>query len=177
MDDFWAVIWGASIALVASVIGGFMTSVIGPWVARRADAKAAKLAAADARRDVLRQAIWDASIALRAYAVAPQNDLARIIETMDEVELHMVKIRLWTTHEERAVADCLMRVLAVTDRSVVIAISPAWEEVAARWFRRDVNNESFTAEFERVGEERLSWKKTPGSETPSSPEQQSEGLN
>lgn len=160
MDDAWAVVWGAGIALVASVIGGFMSSVVGPLVSHRADQRIRDRSAADDRRAVLQRAILDASVALRAYWFARSlGDDKLTIEKMDVAERHMLTIKLWTTEEESAVGESLMRVLAVGDVDTIAAAAHAWEDVAARWFRGSVSNEAFVSEFERVGDDRIEFMK------------------
>lgn len=169
MDDFWAVVWGASIALVASVIGGFMTSVLGPWLARRADEKQSEGAQIAEKREVLRQALWDAMIAVRAYATHPWEDQDQQLANMDALDVPLLRIRLWTDHDERAVADSLQEVAAQTEQDEALNLAPAWEEVAVRWFRGELRSEHFAAEFKRVGDVRRTWRnaeKLNGESTP-----------
>ncbi|MBF4578933.1 hypothetical protein [Frigoribacterium sp. VKM Ac-2530] len=164
MDDFWAVVWGATIALFASVIGGFMTSVLGPLLARRADERARAKAIAEERRAVLRQAIWDASIALRNYAVTPDSQAAEKYEAMNTVETHMVKIRLWTTHEEGAVADTLGIVMSKDEHAEVMAYAPVWEKAAAQWFRGQIADADFKERFDRAGARAIANSRTKASQ-------------
>lgn len=155
MDDGWAVVFGAAIALIASVVGGVMSTVIGPFLSRRADANERKRVALEERRSVLQTTISDASLSLRAYALARRKgDPQESRETREEVANHMIRLRLWTTQEEKEVADRLMHALSLEDAEQAYAAAWAWERLAARWFRRALTDEDFADTYEQVRADR-----------------------
>lgn len=155
MDDGWAVVFGAAIALMASVVGGVMSTVIGPFLSRRADANERKRVALEERRGVLQTTISDASLSLRAYALARvKGDQKESDQTKEEVVNHMIRLRLWTTQEEKEVADRLMHALSLEDAEETYAAAWAWERLAARWFRQALTDDDFADTYEKVRADR-----------------------
>jgi hypothetical protein len=155
MDDGWAVVFGAAIALIASVVGGVMSTVIGPFLSRRADANERRRVASEERRGVLQTTISDASLSLRAYALARRTgDPKESRQTREEVVGHMIRLRLWTTQAEKEVADRLMHALSLEDAEQAYAAAWAWERLAARWFRRALADEDFADTYEQVRADR-----------------------
>jgi hypothetical protein len=151
---------GAAIALVASVVGGFMSSVIGPLLSRRAETKDRELAASTERWSVIQATILEASLGLRAYSVARHlNRVEDITRVMHEVENHMIRLRLWTSDDEKDVADRLMHVLSIDDIAETSAAAWAWERVAARWFRKTVSDADFAGEYDKARADRLAFEK------------------
>jgi len=150
MDDFWGVVWGASIALVASVIGGFMTSVLGPLLSRRADQRAQLVDAETERRERIRQAIQDASVCLRRAVFAwDKNDKDARDRHLEDADVISITLRLSTTHAERLVEQNLTVVMAESTRNELLIGAAAWEVAASDWFRGVVENGDFQEAFLR----------------------------
>lgn len=144
VDDFWGVIWGASIALVASIVGGALTALAGPALARKAEAKERLRVSEAERREVVRQAIQDASLAMRRASIAwiADQDAATVALT-EEIDVISISLRLRTTQDEAVVERSLGFASIQDTHEAFIAHSVAWERVAALWFRGTVTNEDF----------------------------------
>jgi hypothetical protein len=144
MDDSWAILWGAGIALFSSVLGGALTSLIGPWLARRADEKVRLAQASDASREVVRGALRDLAIGLQQWL---DGKLKLDQELISRGELAVVEaqatLRLWTSHEEREVESTVTAVLGAPDVGQAVLRVAAWETCAALWFRDQLDSEEF----------------------------------
>ena len=150
MDEFWGVVWGASIALVASVVGGALTALVGPALARRAEASSKEVASEQERWETIRQAIQDASVLMRRASMAWEMGEKRKAEMiLEEVDVVAITLRLRTTHEERSIARALSHASAEEDARSLIIHSVAWERAAADWYRGAVSTEDFDAACER----------------------------
>jgi len=153
MDDFWGVVWGASIALVASVIGGALTAVVGPWLARKADVRSRRnerdLVAADEKRRVLREAIYVISEGLRKRAEAlGGGEMGVAQEHRLDVRSELIKLRLWTSEDEPYVAESVVDALSADDAWDAVAAYGAWDRCAVSWFRGALAGPDFKAAFD-----------------------------
>jgi hypothetical protein len=154
MDDFWGVVWGASIALIASIVGGLLTAVVGPALSRRAEVAARKeerrTVADDEKRRVLRETIHALDQALRLWVEAVGSGRQKDADArrLDAREA-LVTLRLWTTEEEAAVADTAVSVLMNRDKWEALLCYSAWSQTAAAWFRGTTPPEAFKEEYKR----------------------------
>lgn len=155
MDEFWAVVWGASIALIASVVGGLLTSVVGPWLSRRADKADREQQAAAVARESVRAALQDISIGMNSALFAMGRDDQEALKVAQyAVNRAQITLRMWTSHEERDVELAVYSVMGTEEvNDAVLAVS-AWEDVAARWFRGVLHPKNFMNEFEESLERR-----------------------
>jgi len=158
MDDFWAVVWGASIALIASIVGGLLTAVVGPALSRRAEAvtrrEQRRTVADDEKRRVLRETVHDLDQALRlwveAIGTSRQTDAN---EHRLEARKALVTLNLWITEEERAVADTALHVLTNREKWDAVLWYSAWSDTAASWFRGTTEPRDFQKQYEHYADE------------------------
>lgn len=155
MDDFWGVIWGATIALVASVVGGLLTSVVGPWLTRRADQADRKQQAAALTRETVRGALRDISIGMnnRINALGAGDEEAGNL-AMQAVTEAQITLRLWTTHEEVDIETLVHSVLATGDVNEALIRVATWEEQTALWFRGVLEAKDFESSYDAALEKR-----------------------
>jgi hypothetical protein len=62
----------------------------------------------------------------------------------NEVDLHAITLRLWTTDDEQWVESSLASVLNRQTTQEFYVWSSAWERTAASWFRGTIENEDFS---------------------------------
>jgi len=161
MGDVSGVLWGALIALLASVTGGVLTAVVGPALSRRAEERVrAEVEAAQAaaeRQRVLRQAIHDVSEGLRAWVEAwgsqRLDDRRRARESVRTASL---QLRLWTTREERVV-QTVTDVLTARDPYDAAARFGAWDTAAVDWFRGALPTERFAELYQATVDGQAEW--------------------
>lgn len=168
MDDFWGVVWGASIALVASVTGGALTAVVGPWLARTADERSRRderaLVAAEEKRRVVRESIHVISEGLRKRAEALSLDSPNVVQKQRlEVRAELIRLRLWTSEDERQVAETVVDALATNDVFDAVAAFGAWDRCAVAWFRGALAGadfeDAFDADIEDHAEETATYRR------------------
>jgi len=151
MDDFWAVVWGASIALFASVIGGLLTSVVGPWLSRRAAKADRDEQAVAVAREAVRSAVQDVAIGMNNWLFAmgrgDQDGKKLAQHAVNEAQ---VALRMWTTHEERSLETSVYTVMGNSEVNEALVAVAAWEDQTARWFRGVLDADDFMSEFEEA---------------------------
>lgn len=151
MDDSWAVLYGAGVALVASILGGVLA---GPWLTRRADERVRVHQASDAAREVVRGALRDIAIGLHHWLGGKtQGDAKRAAKGEQVVVEAQTTFRLWTSHEEREIESSVYGVLAAEDAPGAVVLLGTWEACAALWFRGELDATKLGREF-REGVER-----------------------
>jgi hypothetical protein len=155
MEEFSGVLWGALIALVASVLGGLLTAVVGPWLARRSELRtraAQKAAEAAAEREtVLKDAIKRISEGLRLWAEAwGRSNTPEKEEHRREVREANLTLRLWTTDAERAVGMCVVNVLEAKHPYDAVNRYSAWDDAALQWFRGTLSADQFGQAYQRL---------------------------
>lgn len=152
------VIWGAGIALLASIAGGLLTSVVGPALSRRAEQQASDRArtraADDERRSQQRAAIHAVNEGLRLWVEAwGQKKQAEKLAARLDVRRHLVTLRLWTSHEEAIVGELAMQVLTAPTAWDGVNRYGAWDDCVVRWFRGVLAPQDFAAAYVRGVEE------------------------
>lgn len=136
MDDSWAILWGAGIALFSSILGGVLTSLVGPWMTRRADERVRLAQTSDASREVVRGALRDVGIGLHQWIDGKLKGDPELTSLGESAVVEaQATLRLWTSHEEREVESTVTTVLGAPDTGGAILRVAAWETCAAFWFR------------------------------------------
>lgn len=162
MDDVSGVLWGALIALVASVLGGLLTAVVGPWLARRAEHRAReKQAAAERaaeRERVLRDSIQRVSEGLRlwceAWGQGKTEDQRMARRSVREANL---TLRLWTSEEEKSVGACVVHALRAENEFDAAVRYGAWDDAVLQWFRGALPVEDFGRTYRELIANQADW--------------------
>lgn len=162
MDYVSGVLWGALIALVASVTGGVLTALVGPALARQADrrarAEAAAVEAAATREKVLRESIHDIAEGLRKWVEAwGHQHWGDKAEARESVRAATLQLRLWTTIGERIVGASVTEVLTAPDAIEATARFGAWDTAAVDWFRGGIRVEEFQSMYQQALEAQFDW--------------------
>lgn len=141
--------WGAGIALVASLLGGALTTIVGPWLARGAEEGLRKKRVAEDERNVVREAIRDATLAqhewldgyLRRDRVLREKGKAQVI-------VASTTISLWTSFDERWIELTLLDSIAGTSPGDAAVRIGAWQATASAWFRGVLASGNFQADYQ-----------------------------
>lgn len=162
MDGVAGVLWGAVIALVASVLGGLLTAVVGPWLGRRAEHRArerqAATEAAAERERVLRDVIQRISEGLRLWAEAwGRSQRAARDQARHEVRDANLVLRLWTSDVERSVGMCVVDVLEADHPFDAVNRYSAWDDAALQWFRGTLPVEDFGRVYRELIAKQADW--------------------
>lgn len=140
MDDFWGVIWGAGIALFASVIGGLLTAVVGPWLARRAARAEENRRSAAASRAQVRTALSAVAIGMNHWLFAREaGDQDGVKKARYEVAEAQIALRMWTSTDEKDVDGLIYGVMGSGEFNDSLLRVTAWEHATSRWFRGDLD--------------------------------------
>lgn len=133
MDSGWAVVIGATVAFIGSIIG----SVFGPRWAANQDRQARR---EEARRDAIRDALLEISTgfnAMRNHRLTGGASPSAFAQTMQGIGRLGLNLQSSEAQIEQ-IALSNLQIIQRGDEAQMAAALGAWQQIAHRWYRGEI---------------------------------------